>query len=218
MMYKDQINYFLLNKLQAAHCVKGILDYQLTAGAIMALRGEKEDGGSVYFWELELELRRHLANYMEQEAPQAKALEIEIDVKAETFKYRDFSAMALKLLAKEDGRADLLARQQQLRQVDNAAYGYSLATRVADALDHGSLMHSHRDYCGMGLEKSKDGDYLYGEVWDGYLTPSQIFSDKITFIRWLAEQSDASMANLNSEDFYSNNQVINRLRLEAFVI
>jgi hypothetical protein len=181
----------------------------------MALHGEKEDGESVYFWELEMELKRLLANYMEQEAPKAKALEIDIDVTAETFKYRDFSEMALKLLAKEEDNSARIA-SQQLSRIDTSAYGFSLATRVADALEHSSLMHSHRDYCGMGLEKSKDGDYLYGEVWDGYLTPSKVFSDKITFVRWLAEQSDASMANLNGDDFYSNNQVINRLRLEAF--
>ncbi len=61
----------------------------------------------------------------------------------------------------------------------NTPYGDELAEKVADALQHGPLAYSHRDYCGMGLETGTAGEYLYGEVWDGGLAISVYrFPDK----------------------------------------
>jgi len=107
---------------------------------------------------------------------------------------------------------------ERIRRQDTP-YGRELAEKVADALQHGPLFFSHRDYCGMGLEVGTSGEYLYGEVFDGgMINVVQHFPDRADFVDWLAAQSNASMAMLDAkETWYWNNQVITRQRLEDFI-
>lgn len=106
---------------------------------------------------------------------------------------------------------------------DTAYFGHHLASQVAGQLDEGqSLGYFHRDYCGMGLQKNEQGEYLYGELHDGYMdgllkAPSK-FASREAFVEWLAFQSTASLARLNDPDpFFRGNQTITRKRLEIFL-
>ncbi len=110
--------------------------------------------------------------------------------------------------------------------LDPAPYGRELAERVAAQLEAGhELTYAHRDYCGMGL-RHWDGQYLYGEVYDASLRPLEdlqamtdpsayrYFQKREDFIVWLADQSDLSLARLESPDEFSQrNQTIDRERL-----
>ena len=106
---------------------------------------------------------------------------------------------------------------------DIAFFGYHFASQVAGKLDEGqSLGYFHRDYCGMGLQKNEKGEYLYGELNDGYMdgvmnAPLK-FESREAFVDWLASQSTASLARLNDADpFFRGNQTITRKRLENFL-
>ncbi|WP_123864765.1 hypothetical protein [Chitinophaga barathri] len=111
--------------------------------------------------------------------------------------------------------------QSYLRELasDTEYFGYYLAGLVADKLDEGhSLGYSHRDYCGMGLEKNDKGEYLYGELYDGGMMIPSKFTNRESFVEWLAFQSTASLARLNDkEEFYRGNQTLTRQRLEQFI-
>lgn len=102
---------------------------------------------------------------------------------------------------------------------DQVPFGETLATQVADGLEKGkSIGFSHRDYCGMGMEVNGQGQYCYGELWDGIMEKPALLKSKASFITWLAVQSTASLARLDeSEQFYRGNQVITRKMLEDFV-
>jgi len=225
MFTQEQINEFLRNKLYAASCIGGRLECQATSGTLLTLRGRKADGKNIFFWDLEMPLQRLIHQYLTLEAPQAAAFTIDIDLEQNSFVYRLSSAEEMKAMEKANALQEKAEADQRLQDMksalltNNTPYGQALATKVAQALNRGALMNSHRDYCGMGLEKDAKGQYLYGEVWDGGLTPgARTFADKASFIQWLAVQSDASMANLQSKDTWVwNNQVINRQRLEAFI-
>lgn len=105
----------------------------------------------------------------------------------------------------------------QALAADTAPFGIELATAVAVKLCTGeSLGYGHRDYCGMGMDYN-EGQYRYGEIWDGYLEPALSFAGQHDFVEWLAVQSTASLARLDDEDFYQGNQIISRTRLEAFL-
>lgn len=102
---------------------------------------------------------------------------------------------------------------------DNIPFGEAIATQVAAQLDAGkSLGHTHRDYCGMGIEKDNAGRYLYGELYDGYITAPTIFESRASFINWLARQSTATLARLDDVNpFFHGNQVITRERILSFI-
>jgi hypothetical protein len=225
MFIQEQINEFLRDKLYAASCIGGRLECQVTSGTLLTLRGQKADGKNIFFWDLEMPLQRLIHQYLTREAPQAAAFAIDIDIEQNNFVYRLTSPAEVKAMEKANAlqeKADADQRLQDMKaaiMANNTPYGPALATKVAEALNRGALMNGHRDYCGMGLEKDAKGQYLYGEVWDGGFAPGvRTFADKAGFIQWLAAQSDASMANLQSQDTWVwNNQVINRQRLEAFI-
>jgi hypothetical protein len=96
--------------------------------------------------------------------------------------------------------------------------GKELAERVAKRLAMKcDLMFSHRDYCGTGLTW-ENGNYVYGKVWDGYLTdPMMTFDSEQKFIDWLAEQSDNSLRGNDEDSFHRNNQRLTQARLVDFV-
>lgn len=97
---------------------------------------------------------------------------------------------------------------------DPTPYGTELANAVAGALDRGvSIAHTHRDYCGMGLERSGDA-YHYSEVFDGYLLSGRVFETRAAFVSWLAGESDASLSGREGpHPFEWDNQRITRARL-----
>ena len=97
---------------------------------------------------------------------------------------------------------------------DPTPFGVELASAVADALDRGvRVTYEHRDYCGMGLERSGD-EYHYGEVFDGYLRGDRVFLNRAAFVSWLAEQSDESLSGREGAlPFEWDNQRITRARL-----
>lgn len=219
------LNEFLRNKLITAHCTAGRLECRITGTLLLTLRGQREDGKSMLFWDLERPLKRLIDDYLKSTDPDAVALIIEIDLARDTFEYRHLSrqeaAKQEEQEAAERKRTEERRLQEMKQQISlqTIPYGRELAEKVADALRHGALAHSHRDYCGMGLEINSEGEYLYGEVWDGGLAiPLHRFPDKAAFVGWLAVQSDASMAMLDAKDsWYWNNQVITRNSLEAFI-
>jgi len=90
-------------------------------------------------------------------------------------------------------------------------YSEKLAEAVAELLQAGqAIIHSHRDYCGMGLEYL-GGKFRYGTVYDGGMEKAEFeFSTALEFVKWLGSQSDLS---LHGQGPWSGNQRIDRARL-----
>jgi hypothetical protein len=103
-------------------------------------------------------------------------------------------------------------------------YGLELAEAVAARLDQGPDLHYfHRDYCGYGLGKL-EGEYVYDEVYDGYILEAKdnsanrvAFTERAEFVSWLANQSDESLSGRNPLNGAYNNQCIDYWRLKAFI-
>ncbi len=223
-MIVEQLNEALRNKLQAADCITGRLECRLTPSFLLTLRGQREDGKNLYFWELERNLNKLLDRYQTTEAPHAAGLIIDIDLGRDSFIYNIISSQQAAAQKKKEAREqkdEETRRMQALKQTllaRNNPFGRQLAEQVAAALEHGALCYSHRDYCGMGLEKNANGNYVYAAVWDGWLQPVHTFTTREAFVQWLAVQSDASLSRVNEADTWVwNNQVINQQRLEEFV-
>lgn len=219
-----QLNEALRNKLEAAQCITGRLECRLTPSFLLVLRGQRADGKTFLFWELERNINKLLNQYQATEAAQAASLIIEIDLEHNRFVYNTISQQEAAAQKEQEAREQQAAetlRLQALKQsllARNDPYGRELAEQVAAALSYGALCYSHRDYCGMGLEKNADGNYIYAAIWDGWLEPVHTFSTRQAFVQWLASQSDASLSRVNEVDTWVwNNQVINRQRLEEFV-
>lgn len=216
---------YLKNKLETAHCTAGRLECRTTGTLLLTLRGQRENGKSMLFWDLERPLKKLIDDYLNSTDPDAAALIIDIDLSGDKFEYRHISRLEAAAQEEQEALERKKEEERQLQEMkqtislQNTPYGYELAEKVADTLQQGALAYSHRDYCGMGLAAGSAGEYLYGEVWDGGLAiPVQQFPDKAAFVIWLAIQSDASMAMLDAKDtWYWNNQVITRQRLEAFI-
>ncbi|MDP9959747.1 hypothetical protein [Chryseobacterium lathyri] len=101
---------------------------------------------------------------------------------------------------------------------DSVVFGERLANLVADKLQTGAVLgYSHRDYCGMGMKVNEDQKFMYGEIYDGDFNFPRIFETRDLFVTWLSAQSTASLARLDEEGFYKENQVITRKRLLDFI-
>jgi len=101
---------------------------------------------------------------------------------------------------------------------DAVAFGEKLANLVADKLQTGAILsYSHRDYCGMGMKVNENLKFMYGEVYDGDFNFPRIFETRNLFVTWLSAQSTASLARLDEEEFYKENQVITKKRLLDFI-
>ncbi|MEV4884567.1 hypothetical protein MRBLMN1_003082 [Chitinophaga ginsengisegetis] len=223
-MITEQLNEALRNKLEAAQCITGRLECRMVPSFLLTMRGQRADGKNIFFWELERDINKLLDSYQSTAATDAAAFTIDIDLGRNSFDYNTVShqqAAAQKDKEARDQKAEEAHRLQELKQMllsRNIPYGLELAEQVAAALSHGALCYSHRDYCGMGLEKNTDGNYVYAAVWDGWLEPVHTFNSRQAFVQWLAVQSDASLSRVNEPDTWLwNNQVINRQRLEEFV-
>ncbi|WP_341840775.1 hypothetical protein [Chitinophaga caseinilytica] len=101
---------------------------------------------------------------------------------------------------------------------DTLPFGETLAGNVAARLEEGcSIGYRRPGYCGMGMEKDDFGDFLYGELYKGVMQRPRRFRTREEFIGWLAEQSTATMAQLDHDDPRKRGVlVITRQRLLAF--
>ncbi|CAM4209217.1 hypothetical protein [Corallococcus exiguus] len=81
---------------------------------------------------------------------------------------------------------------------DSRHYGRALAQRVAELLDAGadlSITVDPREGVSRALWRSGDGTYAQGLRYiQGDARPERTFASRDEFIRWLAEQSDESLA------------------------
>ncbi|NNB94816.1 hypothetical protein HI113_13015 [Corallococcus exiguus] len=92
--------------------------------------------------------------------------------------------------AKEQARAEA--------HFDSRKYGRALAQRVAELLDAGadlSITVDPREGVSRALWRSGNGTYAQGLRYiQGDARPERTFASRDEFIRWLAEQSDESLA------------------------
>lgn len=219
------LNTRLREKLEKTGSLKGRLKAELTATLLLSLSCIRtRDNKSMLLWDFDYPLQKAIRDYMEKCGPDTAVLEVDIDLITNTFHYSHLTTAQQQVLkqttareAEKEEQQRKLAWRAQLA-ADTLPLGVELATKVADALMHGSIGHSHRDFCGMGLEYS-NGQYIYGALWDGGMDkPEQSFTSRQAFIDWLSIQSNASLANIQTEDtFYWGNQVITRERLEQFL-
>jgi hypothetical protein len=219
------LNARLRDKLEKTGSLKGRLKAEFTATLLLSLSCIRtRDNKSMLLWDFDYPLQKAIRDYMEVCAPDTAVLQVDIDLTTHTFQYSILNKAQQQQLkqteakqAEEDERQRKLERKALLA-ADTTPIGPELAAKVADALHHGSIGHNHRDYCGMGLEY-RDGLYCYGALWDGGMDkPAQSFADKQAFINWLSKQSNASLANIDTDQpHYWGNQVITRDRLEQFL-
>jgi hypothetical protein len=102
---------------------------------------------------------------------------------------------------------------------DTVLFGSGIAELVADKLQKGCVLgYRHRDFCGMAMKMDEKNQFLYGELYDGIdFSVPMVFKNRELFVTWLSEQSTASLARLDDDDFYRANQVITRQRLLEFI-
>lgn len=217
----NAINEQLRLELQKYHCVRGQLKYE--APSMVSLTGIKADDKPVMIWQTDARLGYLLSQYVDQ-ATNGGGVTIAVDLNRDQFMYTEVTTASIKsriILLEDQGQQDDERRKIELRKAlaqQTETVGKALAEKVAASLLKYPLGYGHRDYCGMGLEY-KEGVYQYGELWDGYMMePLLKWPSKEDFINWLAQQSDASLARLESKDsFYWGNQTITRQRLRALV-
>lgn len=98
--------------------------------------------------------------------------------------------------AKEQARAEA--------HFDSRHYGRALAQRVAELLDAGadlSITVDPREGVTRALWRNGDGTYAHGFRYiQGDSKPKRTFASREEFIRWLAEQSDESLAKEGHPD------------------
>jgi hypothetical protein len=218
---RGSIESMLRQQLEKYHCIGGQVRYQ--PPFLFSLHGVMRDGSERWILLTHRELDILLSQSCED--PDCAGLIIEIDLDHDHFDYRSLSAAEVQAEARElekrreaDAREKLEAKRLELER-RTELFGRDLAERIAMKLEtRGALGYAHRDYCGMGLEY-RDGVWRYGALWDGYMDkPDQQWASRQAFIDWLAKQSDAALANLDSnESFYWGNQTIDRARLEEWV-
>lgn len=107
--------------------------------------------------------------------------------------------------------ADAVTREQDAKEqaraeahFDSRRYGRALAQRVAELLDAGadlSITVDPRDGVSRAPWRSGDGTYAHGlQSSQGDSRPKRTFASREELIRWLAEQSDESLAKEGHPD------------------
>ncbi len=123
------------------------------------------------------------------------------------------------------------ALQEYLRdRLDRRAFGSETARAVwralaACPLDRGLILDFHRDYCGHGLIRTRDGVKLC-EIQDGCFAGPAIaeWTSEATFVAFFARQSDFSCSGWDpdepvfytADDWHRCNQRLTRDGLERF--
>lgn len=213
------INEFLAARLRAAGCVRGRFAVDGSA-ARFSLTGERANGKPVFFWDFNDRLfNRLVADYLEAGYPAGSArLTVEVDVATGRSVWQLTTEAQQAAIVSAEQYQEIMTKKNHRR--DHTPYGSELAGRVADRLAQGqALAFSHRDYCGMGL-RYRAAHFSYGELYDGDFIeePRHSFASREGFVRWLARQSDQSLARVEEADpWYWDNQTITRQRLEDFI-
>lgn len=217
------INNVVTAELERFHCTVGQLRCESRQGGdLLTLHGRKEDGRDILIWPDAKNWRSLCGRYLDT-LPDAAGFTLDINLSTGTYRYKTISPAEIysrDQRQEQDRKQDAVEQKNKLKkdwQVRTAPVGRQLAEKVAATLHTRSLLNSHRDYCGMGLE-FRDNEYHYGEVYDGGLDPLMRFANQKAFVDWLSRQSDASLARLEEKDaFYWGNQTITREMLEGFV-
>ena len=221
----SDINQEIRAQLEKNHCVRGELRYQPLSS--VSLKGIKEDDTPINIWQTNPRLGYLLWLYVDL-LPNDGGVIIMVNL-PDQFTYSSISNGVIEQDAKQieqQRQAESLQAQREKLEalrLHTEKYGMAFAEQVANGLlKGGSIGYNHRDYCGMGLEY-QDGVFTYGEVHDGYMTyhpnSKRSWSSKESFVEWLAEQSDASLARFEEKDsWYWGNQTIDRKRLLVLAI
>lgn len=227
IVLKDSINQLLREKLESFGCITGRFECVIYDSAfLLSMYGIKESTGkSIFFFEWKNSFKKIVRSYFESSEPELASCIIQINLANNIFIYENVDVEHYKLnLLKEKERQEQEEKERKLNLKKMLAsqtteYGGNLAEKVANAFKPGIyICHVHRDYCGMGLGMNDKHEYVYGDVWDGWLLHDEkVFKTKAEFVDWLSQQSDASLANLDKDPFAWGNQVITRKRLEEFL-
>jgi hypothetical protein len=156
----EQLNEFLRYKLESASCTGGRFECRMTGTQLLSLRGTREDGKLMLFWDLDRRpLPRLIDDYLAAHAPDAATLIIDIDLEKDQFRYRTISGQEAAMHEQQEKQQQEIEEKRRLQEMKDrigsqkTPYGRELAEMVAGALDGGGVLaYSHRDYCGMGLE------------------------------------------------------------------
>lgn len=135
------------------------------------------------------------------------------------------------LLAESGGEEAVRAYALILRdKLDRALFGPVLAGQVWDRVTarpvgEGLIHEFHRDYCGHGLIRTRDGVKLC-DILDGHHTGEAIaeWRSREDFVAFFAEQSDyscsgwdeASPVFFTDDEWHRNNQRLTREKLQRF--
>ena len=219
---RDAINNAVTAELERFHCTQGTLHCETRqSGDLLTLHATKPDGKAILLWP-DTKVLHNLAGRYLDTLTDAAGFTLEIDLGANTFQYKPIGHAEIHARdANEKKEREQAAAQQKLDtkkdlQARSTPFGRQLAEEVARKLKTRALYNTHRDYCGMGLEL-RDGEYCYGEVYDGGLDPILRFPDNQSFIDWLSKQSDSSLGRLDEKDpWYWGNQTLTHERLAGF--
>lgn len=218
---RPSIERILRLHLEKYQCVSGEVLYR--PSALTSLQGFKPDGSEKLVFLTDRELGILLTDYCK--SLDCAGLIIEIDLIGNRTNFHPLSMADLQAQSRalaEQKKSNAQEKIEQVRrdlQSRTECYGPVLADAVATKLEAGGVLgYGHRDYCGMGLEY-RNAVWCYGEVWDGAMgAVDQQWTSRQMFVDWLANQSDASLANLERQDsFYWGNQTIERVRLQAWL-
>ncbi|MGQ3013377.1 MAG: hypothetical protein ACT6QS_06705 [Flavobacteriales bacterium] len=216
----------LADMLNGRHCTSGHFRMERpSSNMLLTMHGERPDlPKPVFFWEWPNPVKRSISVFLDAN-PDLAVLEMKLDLVRNAMEvYTQNRAEYNEQKEKEAQQRQAELQQAQLEKRRQLAtltqpYGPELALRVTEQLLKGYFLgYGHRDYCGTGLERNEKGQIVYGEIYDGgMILPLQVFETSGAFAEWLAVQSDASMARLDStEPFYWGNQTITEQRLREF--
>ncbi len=134
-----------------------------------------------------------------------------------------------KLVQQEESMINKRDKLNEIHPSSIELYGLELATKVADYLEvNGEIIpNKHRDFCGTCYYYYK-GKYGFCHVYDGFPSvdyPIKEFSDKQSFINWLAGKNDCNMNGSDSNDletfekdtFHQGNQRCLKSHLEYYL-
>ncbi|MBF9222078.1 hypothetical protein [Hymenobacter ruricola] len=222
-----RLNDALTQLFTDSECWGGYFRMEATPGEVRYdARGHHQSGKDIVVYPFTLPQQALLQTLLRQYADETPGgigfLTIQVDLRRPLFAYHSTTVAEEAQGAAAEAAARAQHNQQHrkhLRQtLSPAPYGPALAAQVAEALAQGHWFnYGHPAYCGMGFDLV-DGRFRYGRVWEGGLEPERVFVDKNDFTAWLAQQSDLSLALLESEDpLLWHNQTVTRARLLELV-
>lgn len=216
----------LTDLLQSRRCINGHFRMERPAdNMLLTMHGDRPGlEKPLFFWEWPNPVKRSISAFLDAN-PDVAVLEIQLDFAGDTFEVHTQSRAEYEAWKEQEAEKkyrELRQAQFEKREVlltRTKPYGTALAQKVTEQLLKGYFLgYGHRDYCGTGLQKNGDGKIVYGELYDGGMIQAiEEFETPEAFTEWLALQSDASMALLESPSpFYWGNQTLTEERLREF--